>query len=71
MNHIKNWKHKTHTSPPNFFTPRFLGFESRPFFVDPAVLLVAQRRNTKLNPSPETSKIMSQKVINLAFFRNL
>jgi len=54
-------KHKSLTSPPNFFTPRFLGFESRPFFVDPAVFLVAQRRKTKLNPSPETSKIMNFK----------
>lgn len=44
------------TSPPNFLTPRFLGSESRPFFVDPAVFFVAQRLNVKLNPSPDISK---------------
>jgi len=33
-----------------------LGLESRPFFVDPAVFLVAQRLNTKLIP-PEDSGI--------------
>lgn len=43
------------TSPPNFFTPRFLGFESRPFFVDPAVFLLAQCLNIKLKPPPDTS----------------
>jgi len=51
-----NTQNKTNTSPPNFFTPRFLGFESRPFFVEPAVFLEAQRLNVKLKPSPETSK---------------
>lgn len=44
------------TSPPNFFTPRFLGFESRPFLVDPAVFLVAQRLNNKLNPTAAPSE---------------
>ena len=44
------------TSPPNFLTPKYLGLESRPFFVDPAVFLVAQRLNTKLIP-PEDSGI--------------
>lgn len=44
------------TSPPNFFTPRFLGLESRPFLVDPAVFLVAQRLNIKLNPPADPSK---------------
>ena len=43
------------TSPPNFFTPRFFGLESRPFFVDPAVFLVAHRLNVKLSPPPVTS----------------
>jgi len=41
-------------SPPNFLTPKYLGLESRPFFVDPAVFLVAQRLNTKLI-TPEDS----------------
>ena len=44
------------TSPPNFLTPKYLGLESRPFFVDPAVFLVAQRLNTKLI-TPEDSGI--------------
>ena len=66
---IRTQKCKTSTSPPNFFTPRFLGFESRPFFVEPAVFLEAQRLNTILKPSPDTSTIMGQKIISLAYFR--
>lgn len=41
-------------SPPNFFTPRYLGLESRPFRVDPAVFLVAQRLKSMFNP-PDAS----------------
>lgn len=44
------------TSPSNIFTPRFFGFESRPFFVDPAVFLVAQRLSIKLSPPADPSK---------------
>jgi len=66
---ISTQKCKNNTSPPNFFTPRFLGFESRPFFVEPADFLVAQRLNTILKPSPETSIVVGQKIISLAYFR--
>lgn len=56
------------TSPPNFFTPRYFGLESRPFFVDPAVFFVAQRLNVKLNPPPVISKFKGNRYINKASF---
>lgn len=46
------------TSPPNFFTPKYLGFESRPFFVDPAVFFVAHLLNKRLNPPDDSEKMI-------------
>jgi hypothetical protein len=47
------------TSPPNFFTPKYFGLESRPFFVDPAVFFVAQRLNIMFSPPDNSGSMYS------------